>query len=543
MANKLSIYGANEAVSLTDKVNKLINLGLTFGVGVANGEQLAQYAEKDDSKLRFVAVEGTGSGIVFAGGNVVSSKILDITTNAQVAAGHMVDGSWVPATEEEHKSDKPATKVTVKWFGEKVDQTDGVTKAQIWETEFDIVDKATVAEMIKTLNDDILAKINGLIADISILNTSVNNIEDYLNSSSNITGGAAITVNPTDDGKFTRYDVNVNVDNETVKIVDNKLVTSMFKIAKLEKTDNGYDSNFASQYSLAIQKPGSTEFELVGDTINIMKDFLLKDAHVCTFDMKKADDGSYVKIEWDTTNDTHSEAYHEGALVTGTTPAYADLNNGKYEKAPLGKNIRLGHTYLHMILNTKDNDEVLVDSSGNIKDGQSVDESLNYQNDQLTDVYLDFTEIFKTFTGDNTYITINSNGVISLKPDAVKDYINENILDGPITLTNKIEEIDTSIAELKDILNTSIEERLDTLDSSVNKIESSYLSDVSLAAPSLTNEQFNSVTVTKTENGTETTVSVDIANEKYYTALNNALETLQSNDEYLASLLTWKNLD
>ena len=120
---------------------------------------------------------------------------------------------------------------------------------------------------------------------------------------------------------------------------------------------------------------------------------------------------------------------------------------------------------------------------------------------------------------------------------------NKNILGESITLTDKIEEIDTSIAELKNILNTSIEERLDTLDSSVNKIESSYLSDVSLAAPSLTNEQFNSVTVTKTENGTETTVSVDIANEKYYTALNNALETLQSNDEYLASLLTWKNLD
>ena len=73
-----------------------------------------------------------------------------------------------------------------------------------------------------------------------------------LNSSSNITGGAAITVNPTDDGNFTRYDVNVNVDDKTVKIVDNKLVTSMFKIAKLEETDKGYDSNFASQYSLAI---------------------------------------------------------------------------------------------------------------------------------------------------------------------------------------------------------------------------------------------------------------------------------------------------
>lgn len=538
MANKLSIYGANEAVSLTDKVNKLINSGLTFGVGVANGEQLAQYAVKDDSKLRFVAVEGTDSGIVLAGGNVVSSKILDITTNAQVATGHTVDGSWVPATAEEHATDKPATKVTVKWFGEKVDQTDGVTKTQIWETEFDIVDKATVAEMIKTLNDDVLAQINNLIRDISILNTSVNNIENYLNSSSNITGGAAITVNPTDDDKFTRYEVNVNVDNDTVKIVDNKLVTSMFKIAKLEASDKGYDSNFASQYSLAVQKPGSTGFELVGDTINIMKDFLLKDAHVCTFDMKKADNGSYVKIEWGT-----ETGYNEGELVTESTPAYADLNNGQYEKAPLGKGIKLGHTYLHMILNTKDNDEVLKDSSGNIQDGQSVDNSLNYANDQLTDVYLDFTEIFKTFTGDNTYITINSNGVISLNPAAVKDYINANILGESITLTDKIEQIDTSIAELKSILNTSIEERLDTLDSSVNKIESSYLSDVSLVAPSLTNEQFNSVTVTKTENGTETTVSVDVANEKYYTALNTALETLQSNDEYLASLLTWKNLD
>lgn len=253
MANKLSIYGANEAVSLTDKVNKLIDSGLTFGVGVANGEQLAQYAVKDDSKLRFVAVEGTGSGIVFAGGNVVSSKILDITTNAQVATGHTtVDGSWVPATAEEHATDKPATKVTVKWFGEKVDQTDGVTKAQIWETEFDIVDKATVAEMITKLNDDVLAQINNLIRDISTLNTSVNNIENYLNSSSNITGGAAITVNPTDDDGFTRYNVNVNVDNDTVKIVDNKLVTSMFKIAKLEASDKGYDSNFASQYSLAV---------------------------------------------------------------------------------------------------------------------------------------------------------------------------------------------------------------------------------------------------------------------------------------------------
>lgn len=252
MANKLSIYGANEAVSLTDKVNKLINSGLTFGVGVANGEQLAQYAVKDDSKLRFVAVEGTGSGIVLAGGNVVSSKILDITTNAQVATGHIVDGNWVPATAEEHATDKPATKVTVKWFGEKVDQTDGVTKAQIWETEFDIVDKATVAEMITKLNDDVLAQINNLIEDISTLNTSVNNIENYLNSSSNITGGAAITVNPTDDDKFTRYEVNVNVDNDTVKIVDNKLVTSMFKIAKLEASDKGYDSNFASQYSLAV---------------------------------------------------------------------------------------------------------------------------------------------------------------------------------------------------------------------------------------------------------------------------------------------------
>ena len=45
-----------------------------------------------------------------------------------------------------------------------------------------------------------------------------------------------------------------------------------------------------------VQKPGSDEFEQAGDTINIFKDFFLKNAHVCTFN-KKADGSDWVIID------------------------------------------------------------------------------------------------------------------------------------------------------------------------------------------------------------------------------------------------------
>jgi hypothetical protein len=46
------------------------------------------------------------------------------------------------------------------------------------------------------------------------------------------------------------------------------------------------------------------------------------------------------------------------------------------EKAPEGQNLYLNHTYLHLIFNTENNDEVYPEG-----------------NDTTTDVYLDFTEI------------------------------------------------------------------------------------------------------------------------------------------------------
>lgn len=558
MANKTMMYGSNEATPLTGgvaSVETMVDKELQFGLGIGNSETLTSIAAKsaDDSKLRFVAVEGTQSGIIFAGNTVVSSKILDITTNR--SAKKVFDpetGNYVSSTTE-----KVADKVTIKWFGTAVDEADNTQKTQIWETEFDIIDRASVNEMIKSTSADLQEQIDNLVADVSILNTSVNTIEDFLKEKTNITTDAssALTITPSEDDNFTTYNIDVNVDNETIKVIDNKLTAADFKIARLESTDDGYDEQYASQYSLAVKLPGEDDYTLVGDTIDIMKDFLLKEAHVCSFNYVKKEDGTYSEIIWD--GDGHLDSYTQGAEVTEYTPAYALLDNGNYEKAPLGKHIKLGNTYLHMVLNTTDNSEHLIKPT----EGKVIDESLNYENDQLTDVYLDFTEIFSTFKGDDTYITIAPNGVISLNPDAVTTYVNKNILGTEQSLTDKIDEIDASIDELRakdasideriddieeslSIIDVSaVEERLEIIETSVNKIEGSYLSDVVLNAPKTGNEQFNELVVTKTASGTETQVSVDIANEQYYTALNDALDTLQSNDAYLAGLLTWKNLD
>ena len=48
--------------------------------------------------------------------------------------------------------------------------------------------------------------------------------------------------------------------------------------------------------------------------------------------------------------------------------------------------------------------------------------------------------------------------------------------------------------------------------------------------------------LTNSKDGVESVVTVDVANEKYYTALNGVLDTLQKNDEHLSALLTWEEL-
>ena len=515
--NKNMVYGANEATSLTDKVAPITGTNVHFGSGAFEEQKVVGIATaaESDSKVRFVYGANGGSGMVFVGNQLVSSKILDITTN-EVAKKHFnpETGDYVESTTE-----KVATKVTVTWFGSQEDPDDHlIVKTKVWTTEFDIIDTDTVKAMIEKASADLNKSIDDLKAkhaeDTSRLDTSVSGIETLLKSDVvSADAGSALTVTPTaaDATGYKTYKVAVNVDNDTVKVVDNKLKVAKYAIKQvaadsMEKDAATNETKYASEYQLMMtDADGNTT--AVGDKINIAKDFLVTKAHVCTFKYV-AENGA--EIVYGTASDqwgqTSTVNYGDEVKSEAMRP-WSKNQDGSWEQARLGFGIKYGHSYLHLIINTK---------------------PTNTKAARLEDVYLDFTEIFTTFKGDDEFITVE-NGVVSLMKDAVVTYV-----DTSLNITKKFNDLVAA--------DSSIADRLTKLDTSVSAIEDSYVKDASLEAPKAGNAQFNTLKITNSKDGVETVVTVDVANETYYNGLNAALNTLQENDKHLSALLTWEEL-
>lgn len=515
--NKNMVYGANEATSLTDKVAPITGTNVHFGSGAFAEDKVVAIATaaESDSKVRFVYDAAGDSGMVFVGNQLVSSKILDITTN-EVAKKHFdpSTGDYVSSTTE-----KVATKVTVTWFGTQEDPKDNAVKTKTWTTEFDIIDTDTVKAMIEKASSDLKSSVDDLKAkhakDTSRLDTSVNGIETLLKSDVvSADAGSALTVTPTaaDATGYNTYKVAVNVDNDTVKVVDNKLKVATYKIAKvaddkMEKDETDGEKKYASEYQLMMtDADGNTK--AVGDKINIAKDFLVTKAHVCTFKYV-AENGAEIKYNQQLQDQWgNSPAVAYGDVVTNENQLpWSKNQDGSWEQARLGFGIKYGHSYLHLVINTKPTDTKAAKQS---------------------DVYLDFTEIFTTFKGDDEYINVE-NGVVSLMKDAVVTYV-----DTSLNITKKFNDLVAA--------DSSIADRLTKLDTSVSAIEDSYVKDASLEAPKAGNAQFNTLKITNSKDGAESVVTVDIANQTYYEGLNTALNTLQENDKHLSALLTWEEL-
>lgn len=519
--NKNMVYGANEATSLTDKVADFTKgKNIHFGSGAFEEQKVVAIATaaESDAKVRFVYDATGDSGMVFVGNQLASSKILDITTN-KVAKKHFdpTTGDYVESTTE-----KVATKVTVTWFGSQEDPKDNKVKTQTWTTEFDVIDTDTVASMIAKASADLKKSVDDLKtkheADVLRLDTSVNDIETLLKSDVvSADAGSALTVTPTaaDATGYKTYKVAVNVDDaegSTIKVVDNKIKIATYKIAKvaddaMEKDETDGEKKYASEYQLMMtDADGNTK--AVGDKINIAKDFLVTKAHVCTFKYV-AKDGAEIKYDVqleDQWGNSPAVAYGDEVTSENQLP-WSKNQDGTWEQARLGFGIKYGHSYLHLVINTK---------------------PTNTKAARLDDVYLDFTEIFTTFKGDDKFITVQ-NGVVSLNIDAVSTAVDTKL------------KVNETFTELK-AKDTEIEGRLDGLDTSVSAIEDSYVKDASLEAPKAGNEQFNTLKITNSKDGAESVVTVDVANEKYYAGLNTALNTLTENDKHLSALLTWEEL-
>ena len=501
--SKNMIYGANEATNLTDKVAGVTiaeGKAIKFGNGAFNAETIKTFAtaaSTQDGKIRFVYDAAGDSGMIFVGNQLVSSKILDIDAN--VVEKHEFDASTGEYTGKTYKT---SDTITVTWF----DASVGEQKT----TEFNVIDEKTVSNMIAAAveksSSDLTKKVDALeqkhTGDVSRLDTSVSGIETLLKSDVvSSDAGSALTVTPTDTNGYKTYKVAVNVDNTEnapIKVVDNKIKIATYKIAKVADASmekDGEETKYASEYQLMMTSPDGVT-KAVGDKIQIAKDFFVKSAHVCTFNYASTGEGA-TKIADDLI----------GKDVTAENLPYSKNADGTWEQARIGHGIKYGHSYLHLIINTKTDKKAAADQ----------------------DVYLDFSEIFTTFKSGDEFIKVQ-NGVVSLNIDTVSSAIDTKL---------KVNETFNALkAE-----DTSIGTHLGKLDTSVSAIEDSYVTDASLEAPKAGNEQFNTLKITNSKDGVESVVTVDIANQTYYNGLNTALNTLQENDNYLKGLLTWESLN
>ncbi len=497
--SKNMIYGASEATNLTNNVAGITIAeaqAIKFGNGAFNAEIIKTFAtaaSTPDGKIRFVYDAAGDSGMIFVGNQLVSSKILDIDANA--VEKHEFDAGTGKYTETTYQT---SDTITVTWF----DATVGEQKT----TEFNVIDEKTVSNMIaaavKKSSSDLTEKVNKLeqkhTGDVSRLDTSVSGIETLLKSDVVSTDtGSALTVTPTDTNGYKTYKVAVNIDNDTVKVADNKLKVATYKITKVADASmekDGTETKYASEYQLMMTSPDGNTTP-VGDKINIAKDFFVKSAHVCTFNYASTN-GEGTKIADDLI----------GKDVTAENLPYSKNADGTWEQARINHGIKYGHSYLHLIINTKADKKVVADQ----------------------DVYLDFTEIFTTFKSGDEFIKVQ-NGVVSLNIDTVSTAIDTKL---------KVNETFTAL-KAKD---NAIDEHLVNLDTSVSTIKHSYVKDASLEAPKADSSQFNTLKITNSKDGVESVVTVDIANQTYYDGLNTALNTLQGNDTYLKGLLTWESL-
>ena len=515
--SKNMIYGANEATNLTNNVAGITiaeGKAIKFGNGAFNAETIKNFAtaaSTQDGKIRFVYDAAGDSGMIFVGNQLVSSKILDIDAN--VVEKHEFETSTGEYTGTTYQT---SDTITVTWF----DASVGEQKT----TEFNVIDETTVSNMIaaavKKSSSDLTEKVNALeqkhTGDVSRLDTSVSGIETLLKSDVvSADAGSALTVTPTaaDATGYKTYKVAVNVDdteNAPIKVVDNKIKIATYKITKVADASmeiDGGEKKYASEYQLMMtDADGNTK--AVGDKINIAKDFLVTKAHVCTFKYV-AENGAEIKYNQQLQDQWgNSPAVAYGDVVTNENQLpWSKNQDGSWEQARLGFGIKYGHSYLHLVINTKPTDTKAAKQS---------------------DVYLDFTEIFTTFKGDDEYINVE-NGVVSLMKDAVVTYV-----DTSLNITKKFNDLVAA--------DSSIADRLTKLDTSVSAIEDSYVTDASLEAPKAGNAQFNTLKITNSKDGAESVVTVDIANQTYYDGLNTALNTLQGNDNYLKGLLTWESL-
>lgn len=429
-----------------------INNYVSFGIGTL--DKIIASTNTSVGLIAFGYNNELKSGAIAVGGQLVSSKILDISTNAA--------------------EEKPTpTEVTVKYL-------DG---ADIKNFKFNSVDPEILRILDTSLNNlyqEVInneeelvryktytdTSINQNTADISILksqisgsDTSISELENNYVKSIVPINSSAITVNditPTGT-KGKQFEIGLNVDDTTVKIVNNKLTASgnTYTIEALETATSGA----LKTYQLYQTTADGTKTPVANSIIDIPKDYVLKEVHLCKAELYN--DGGIIKYE---------ETARQGD---------PDFDTAE------------GDIYLHFIWVTKeDSDLIYGDSSTN--DSSTDDSSIP---GFVSETFIKVTDIAPIYIGDadgdvstDKYITITSDHIVNM--DASKLYddmiepldtsikdLYQQIHDDELVLVQYLTYADTSINQNTYDIST-LKSQQGSVDTSVNNIEDTYVQNV-----------------------------------------------------------------
>lgn len=243
---------------------------VVFGAGAA-ASQLVKFAygtlakaaaATTDGQIAFGYDEITKAGAIYVGGNLVTSKILDI---AKAATGNV-----------EGVTDGKAETITVKY----VDA--GVVKS----IDFAVVDQKLVQELIA--------------AQAAADNTRIEALENYAKNPNITAADGALTVTPVGEADaFKTYTVDVNVDGVTViKKADSKVLEAGKTLAIQDAAAlNGVDGVEAGHKYITLTAANGTTVESAIDLCDIVGESLIQSA---TYDKSTG----HLTITWKTADGT-----------------------------------------------------------------------------------------------------------------------------------------------------------------------------------------------------------------------------------------------
>lgn len=235
------------------------NSSVSFGFGSI--ERIISASNTSTGLIAFGYNDTLESGATAIGGELVTSKILDITRVTDNTNGDYVLIKYFDVTTSEVKDAS---------FGiiNKSQVTDLVDKAV---SDRDETQDASIAQLFAK-DVEIDSSINRLNSSVSALETNMNNLP-YVKT---ITGTNGITATPTGTNNI-EYTLTTVVDSSTVFNKDNKLQALSYKIEALNTPETGY----LKTYQMTQHNP-STGADVSVGIINIPKDFLVKSGEVKT---------------------------------------------------------------------------------------------------------------------------------------------------------------------------------------------------------------------------------------------------------------------